>query len=115
MPGFRSRSQNAIPVWIADDDGISVSELLPDTVDRSGNATTTSGALGVPANTRRKFLLGQNVSGVVIGFNEQGGTAAIGTPGTFTVSPGASFSISSNRAVAFVSASGSAAVTMTEG
>lgn len=88
---------------------------LTATTDRSGSATTTSGGLNVPANANRKFLVGQNISGVSIGFNEQGGTAAIGSPGTYTVPAGSSFSISTNKLVNFVAASGTAAVTMTEG
>lgn len=88
---------------------------LPATTDRSGTATTTSGGLNVPANSARKFLVGQNISAVNIGFNEQGGTAAIGTAGTYTVPAGQSFSISSNKLINFIAASGTAAVSMTEG
>jgi hypothetical protein len=87
---------------------------LPASTDRSGTATTTSGGLSVAANANRKSLTGQNVSGVVIGFNEQGGVAAIGTAGTYTVAAGASFSISTNKLINFIAASGTAAVTMTE-
>jgi len=94
--------------------GSSTPVTLPATTDRSGSATTTSGGLSVPANANRQALLGQNVSSVNIGFNEQGGTAAIGSAGTYTVVPGASFSISSNKLINFVSATGNAAVTMTE-
>ncbi len=89
---------------------------LTATTDRSGTATTTSGTgLNVPANAARTFLVGQNISAVNIGFNEQGGVAAIGTPGTYTVAAGASFSISTNKLINFIAASGTAAVTMTEG
>lgn len=88
--------------------------LLPAGTDRSGTATTTSGGLSVAANASRQGLVGQNVSSVNIGFNEQGGTAAIGTAGTYTIAPGVSFSISTNKQVNFVAASGTAAVTMTE-
>jgi hypothetical protein len=88
---------------------------LTATTDRSGSATTTSGALSVAANANRKFLVGQNISAVNIGFNEQAGTAAIGTAGTYTVPAGSSFSVSTNKAVNFVAASGSAAITITEG
>jgi len=82
--------------------------------DRSGTATTSSGGLSVAANSSRKGLVGQNLSSVNIGFNEQAGTAAIGTAGTYTVPPGATFSISTNKLVNFIAASGTAAVTMTE-
>lgn len=82
--------------------------------NRSGTATTTSGGLTVAANTARRGLVGQNISGVVIGFNEFGGTAAIGTAGTYSVPAGSSFAISTTNAVNFIAASGTAAVTMTE-
>lgn len=88
---------------------------LPASTDRSGTATTTSGGLTVPANTGRRGLVGQNISAVTIGFNEQGLAAAIGTPGTYTVPAGSSFAISTNKTVNFISAGpGTAAVTMTE-
>lgn len=82
--------------------------------NRSGTATTVSGGLTVPANANRKLLVGQNVSAVDIGFNEFGGAAAIGSPGTYTVPPRESFSISTTNAVNFIAASATAAVTMTE-
>lgn len=82
--------------------------------NRSGTATTTSGGLNVASNSSRKGLVGQNISAVNIGFNEFGGTAAIGTAGTYTVPAGASFSISTTGTVNFIAASGTAAVTMTE-
>lgn len=83
--------------------------------NRSGTATTTSGGLTVAANASRRFLVGQNISAVTIGFNEFNGTAAIGTAGTYTVAAGSSFSISTANAVNFIAASGTAAITMTEG
>ena len=105
-----------IPVTVDVSDAITVTPAaLPASTDRSGTATTTSGGLNVAANSARKFLVGQNISGVSIGFNEQGGTAVIGTANTYTVAPGQSFSISTNKLVNFIAASGTAAVTMTEG
>jgi hypothetical protein len=89
--------------------------FLTATTDRSGSATTTSGGLSVAANANRRFLVGQNISAVNIGFNEQGGTAAIGTAGTYTVPAGQSFAISSNKLINFIAASGTASITMTEG
>lgn len=101
---------------LADTDGAQVVRqgALPATTDRSGTATTTSGGLSVAANTNRRGLVGQNISAVNIGFNEQGGTAAIGTAGTYTVAAGSSFAISTNKLINFIAASGTAAVTMTE-
>lgn len=91
-----------------------VSGVAPAGTNRSGTATTTSGGLSVAANASRRALVGQNISTVNIGFNEFGGTAAIGTAGTYTVPPGSSFSVATNQLVNFVAASGTAAVTMTE-
>jgi len=88
--------------------------FLPAGVNRSGTATTTSGGLNVTANASRYILQGQNVGTVNVGYNEFGGVAAIGSAGTYTVAPGASFNISTNQLVNFVAASGTAAVTMTE-
>ena len=88
---------------------------LPAGTNRSGTATTTSGGLSVAANTARRFLVGQNIGANNIGFNEFGGTAAIGTAGTYTVPPGSSFSISTQNLVNFIAATGSTAVSMTEG
>ena len=88
--------------------------FLPAATDRSGSATTTSGGLTVAANANRRGLVGQNISAVNIGYNEFAGTAAIGTAGTFTVPPNASFVVSTNRAVNFIAASGTAAVSLTE-
>jgi hypothetical protein len=88
---------------------------LPEGVDKSGTATTTSGGLTVPANDQRKGLVGQNLSTTTnIGINEHGGVAAIGTAGTFTVGPLATFQISTQNQINFVSASGNVPVTMTE-
>jgi hypothetical protein len=104
-------------MMISDSSGNEVaigSSALTAGTDRSGTATTTSGGLTVAANSSRKALIGQNISAVSIGFSEFAGTAAIGTAGTYTVPAGSSFSISTNRAVNFVAASGTAAVTMTE-
>ena len=88
--------------------------VLTASTDRSGTATTTSGGLSVPANASRTSLTGQNIGANNIGFNEQGGVAAIGTAGTYTVAPGASFSISTNKLINFIAATGNTAVSLTE-
>lgn len=83
--------------------------------DLSGNATTTSGGFNIPASSTRRpgDVQGQNVSTSVIGFNEFNGTAAIGSPGTYTVQPGGTFSITTTNRVNFIAATGPAAVTIT--
>lgn len=81
----------------------------------SGTVTTTSGVFNLPALATRKpgDVQGQNIGANNIGFNEFGGTAAIGTAGTYTVIPGATFSITTNQLVNFIAATGSTAVTIT--
>lgn len=81
----------------------------------SGTATTTSGGFSIAASSTRKpgDVQGQNISAVSIGFNEFGGTAAIGTAGTYTVPAGSTFSITTNNLVNFIAASGTAAITIT--
>lgn len=78
-------------------------------VNYSLTATTTSGASGtfLAANAARKpgDVQGQNISSVSIGFNEFGGKAVIGRPGTTTVLPNIPFSITNNTQVNFVAAS----------
>lgn len=83
--------------------------------DLSGTATTTSGGFNLPADATRKpgDVQGQNVSANTIGFNEFGGTATIGSAGTYTVPAGATFSITTNRQVNFIAATGNSAVTIT--
>ncbi len=81
----------------------------------SGTATTASGAFNIPANAARKpgDVQGQNVGQNTIGFNEFGGTAAIGSAGTYTVPAGATFSITTNQLVNFIASGGNSAVTIT--
>jgi hypothetical protein len=82
--------------------------------DRSGVATPISGNLAIGNNPARRGIIGQNVGSNNIGFNEFGGVAAIGTAGTFTVVPGASFRISTTNGVNFIAPAGNTPVTMTE-
>lgn len=89
--------------------------LSATTNDRSGTATTTSGAFFVAANTNRRELVGQNESTTLtIYFNEFNGTAAAATAGSYTVPPLTGFRVSTKNRVNFVSPGGSAPVTMTE-
>lgn len=81
----------------------------------SGTVTTTSGGFNLAASATRKpgDVQGQNVGANNIGFNEFGGTAVIGAAGTYTVIPGATFSITTNALVNFIAATGNTAVTIT--
>ncbi len=86
---------------------------LPAGTDRSGTANTTASTLA-PANTARRGLEIQNVGANNIGVNEIGGTAAIGSPGTYTLAAGASMRIRTNRAISVIAATGATAYTATE-
>ncbi len=81
----------------------------------SGVVTTTSGQFFLPEDPYRGpgDLQGQNVGTNNIGFNEFGGAAVIGQAGTWTVLPGNTFKITTNKRVNFVAANGDTPVTIT--
>jgi hypothetical protein len=81
--------------------------------NRSGTATTTSAQLA-PANSARRSLNIQNIGANNIGVNEFGGTAAIGTPGTYTVVPGGSINVRTSGQVNVIAATGNTPFTATE-
>lgn len=81
--------------------------------DRSGTAATTSGQI-IPANAARRGLEIQNVGTNSIGINEFAGAAAIGSAGTYTLVPGASIRVRTNRAVHAIAATGATPFTATE-
>lgn len=84
--------------------------------DRSGttSATANTSTTLAAANAARMGLVIQNISANPMGINEFGGTAAIGTPGTYTVPAGGSVRINTNRAVSVVSGTASQPYTATE-
>lgn len=86
---------------------------LPAGTDRSGSATTSSATLAA-ANASRRGLNIQNIGANNIGINEFGGVAAIGTAGTYTLVPGASTNIRTNRQVNVIAATGATPYTATE-
>lgn len=86
---------------------------LPAGTDRSGSATTAS-TITIPANAARRVLNIQNIGANNIGVNEFGGTAAIGTAGTYTLTPGSSMNVRTNRAITMIAATGATAFTATE-
>lgn len=86
---------------------------LPAGTDKSGSAATSSGQLAA-ANTARRGLNIQNIGANNLGINEFGGTAAIGTAGTYTVAPGGSINVRTNRQVNVIAATGATAYTATE-
>lgn len=89
------------------------SQSLPAGTDRSGTATTTSGTLAAANSTRRGLNI-QNVGANNIGVNEFGGAASIGTAGTYTLTPGSSMNVRTNRLVTVIAATASTAYTATE-
>lgn len=88
---------------------------LPSGTDRSGSiaAGTTAQALAA-ANASRTGLKGQNISSGDLWINEIGGTAAADTAGSFRVPAGATFSVSTNRAISIVGATTGQKFTATE-
>jgi len=81
--------------------------------DRSGTVGTSSAALAA-ANTSRRGLNIQNISANVLGINEVGNAAAIGSPGTYTIAAGASFNVRTNQAVNVIASAAGSAYTATE-
>lgn len=81
--------------------------------DKSGTAAITSGTLAT-ANSARRGLEIQNVGTNNIGVNEFGGTAAIGGAGTYTLVPGASMRVRTNRLVTVIAATAPTPYTATE-
>lgn len=81
--------------------------------DRSGTAGTSSTQLAA-ANAARRGLNIQNISANNLGINEFGGTAAIGTPGTYTVPAGASINVRTANAITVIASAASSAYTATE-
>ena len=88
---------------------------LPTGTDRSGAITTGGTAQALAAsNTARKGLTGQNISSADLWVNEIGGTAAADTAGSYRVAPGATFSVSTSRAISIVGATTGQKFTATE-
>lgn len=94
---------------------LGASGSLPAGTDRSSSITTGGSAQQLaPANSARVSLTGQNTSAGNLGINEVGGTAAIGSAGTYTIAPGQSFSVGTNRAISIVGATTGQTFTATE-
>lgn len=89
---------------------------LPAGTDRSGttSATASTATTLAVANSTRRGLNIQNISANPMGINEIGGTAAIGSPGTYSLAAGSTINIRTNRAVSVVSGTASQPYTATE-
>jgi hypothetical protein len=73
--------------------------------DRSGAIAAGGTAQQLAAaNTARKSLKGQNISTGDLYINENGGTAAADTAGSYKIPAGATFSVGTNRAVSIIGA-----------
>lgn len=120
MPGFRSRSQNALPVWLSDDDGNPVSagggsSALPAGTDRGGTITAGGTAQQLAAaNPSRTFLKGQNTSTGDLWINEVGGTAAAASP-SYRIPAGATFAVNTSAAISIFGATTGQTFSATEG
>lgn len=79
--------------------------VLPYGTSRSGSITTGGTAQSLAAaNPKRLSLTGQNISSGDLWINEDGGTAAVATEGSWQIPPGVTFSISTNEAVSIIGA-----------
>jgi len=89
--------------------------ILPAGTDRSGSVTTGNTAQPLaPANSARKSLKGQNISAGDLWINEVGGTAAVDAASSYKIVAGASFSVSTSRAVSVIGATTGQKWTATE-
>lgn len=84
-------------------------------VNRSGSITTGGTAQTLAAaNSSRRELSGQNISNADLWINEIDGTAAADTAGSYKIASGASFSVSTGKAVSIVGATTGQKFTATE-
>jgi hypothetical protein len=99
--------REAVPVILVDASG-NLSDAgapLQAGTDRSGAIAAGGTAQQLAAaNTVRRSLKGQNISAGDLWINENGGTAAADTAGSYKVPAGATFSVGTNRAVSIVGA-----------
>ena len=87
--------------------------ILRSGTDRSGTAGTGSTSLAA-ANPKRRGLNIQNISANNLGVNEFGGTAAIGSPGTYTIPAGGSMNVRTTQAIMVTASGAGSAYTATE-
>lgn len=82
MPGFRNKSQNALPVWLADDDGNPVSAgggaSGPQPAATSQSVTPASNGAAFPVSNAQS-VASNTPSGTIVA---SGGTAAIAMTNT---------------------------------
>lgn len=105
-----------IPMDEFGNSGSASASPLPAGTDRSGttSATANTSTPLAAANATRRGLNIQNISGAPMGINEFGNPAVIGGAGTYTLAPGASINVRTNRSINVVSGTASQAYTATE-
>lgn len=89
------------------------SAALTAATDRSGTAGTASTQLA-GANPNRRGLNIQNVSANSLGIHEFGGTAAIGSAGTYTLAAGATLNVRTSNQINVIASAAGSAYTATE-
>jgi len=110
--------QGSAPAWYAlavvslGSDGAEGAPLTAG-ADRSGTAQTSAGVLA-PANASRRSLDVQNVGTGNIGITENDADPVIGQAGTYTIAPGGSFKVRTNRQVKVIAATAGTPYTATE-
>lgn len=105
----------AAPATEAKQDALIALSTLPAGTDRSGSITTGGTAQQLAAaNAARKSLVVQNISDADLWINEIGGTAAADTAGSWKVTAGSAFAVSTNRAISIVGATTGKKFTATE-
>lgn len=102
----------ATPFTPVGKDGLAGTALTSGT-NRSGTAAISSGQLA-PANATRRGLEIQNIGANNIGINEFGNAAAIGTAGTYTLTPGSSMRVRTSGVINVIAATAATAYTATE-
>lgn len=105
----------AAPATEAKQDALIALYTLPAGTDRSGSITTGGTAQQLAAaNAARKSLVVQNISDADLWINEIGGTAAADTAGSWKVTAGSAFAVSTNRAISIIGATTGKKFTATE-
>jgi hypothetical protein len=92
-----------------------IDPYLPAGTNRSGTIAVGGTAQTISTgNATRRALYGQNISTGDLWINELGGVAVIGAAGSYKISPGESFSISTSNAISIIGATTGQAYTAVE-
>jgi len=104
--GVSKDSIRALYEVLTGGDGLGIQDqILPSGTNRSGSISTGGTAQQLAAaNATRRGLIGQNISTGDLWINEIGGTAAADTAGSYRVTAGSTFEVSTSRAVSIIGA-----------